>query len=231
MSLLACRVTNSFSDLSEVFVKISLNSEKIIFYEHSEEVSRVHVHFLVENLTVSTDTIKSWIKKGLNVEKYPATDWSFKTTWINSKTKKSSPVDYNFITYMSKGKLNPKFKKGFTETEIDNYKNSFVDYSSVSQTPKARQLKQQTISESLGKKEREKTYWSIVKDVVSICKDAETSDYRKVCGILIQYLSNTEKVVGIYKQADLVDTILIRLDQNAAHENLCEMVARRYGRR
>lgn len=210
---------------------MSFNSDKIIFYEHDKDdkIERTHCHFFVENLKVSTDTVKNWIKKSKNVSKFPSTDWMFKTEYVDKKSKKSIRVDYNCIVYFSKGKLNPKFQKGFTQKEIDDYKNSYVDYSSVLQTPKARQMKQQIISEGLTKKEKEKTYWSIVKDVVGICKDGGITNYRQVCGVLVEYLSNVEKVVGIYKQADLVDTIMVRLDKVGAHENLCQIVSRRYG--
>lgn len=229
--MLCGRITRPYSDLESVVLKMAFVSDKIIFYEHDKDdkIERTHCHFFTENLKVSTDTVKNWIKQSLNVSSFPKTDWMFKTEYEDRKSKKKIPVDHNCITYFSKGKLDPKFQKGFTQIEINNFKNSFVDYSAV---PKTRQSKL-NFSEGLSKKEKEKTYWTIVKDVLALCREYRgtgTTDYRQVCGILIEYLSNVEKVVGIYKQADLVDTIMVRLDKVGSSENLREIVARRYGR-
>lgn len=113
--LYACRVTRPYGDLIPFFDYLDLNSTKSIVYEHEqdEEISRTHIHFLVET-DISTDTMKYQIRKVIG--SVLKTDWSFKTA-----------QDNKFITYMSKGYLVPKRSTGFTEEEIEEFKTSWVD--------------------------------------------------------------------------------------------------------
>jgi len=87
-------------------------------YEHEadEEINRTHIHCYADNPQVSTDTMKNWVKKALNVSSFIKTDWSF-----------PEAQDVGFITYMSKGHLNPLFVKGIESDEISALRDKWVD--------------------------------------------------------------------------------------------------------
>lgn len=114
----AVRVSYPYAQLVEVFKKLSEVCDKIVVYEH--DASRVHVHALLCGCRVSTDTIKNWIKKTLNVtvSKY---DWSFK----------NANKDDKYITYMSKGKLEPAFSKGYDGLELASLREQWQDKKEV----------------------------------------------------------------------------------------------------
>lgn len=115
---LAIRLTLEWNDmLHEYFDRF----DRAVVYQHNadEEVSRTHVHALVET-DVTTDTMKNHLQKILGY-RLPASDWSFV-----SKLKRL-PVEDKFITYMSKGKLEPVYTKGFTAEEIERYKSDWIE--------------------------------------------------------------------------------------------------------
>jgi len=108
MSHYAVRLTKSYEDCSGAILRIANVVERLIVYEH--EASRTHVHMLLDNCSVSTDTLKNYIKKELGV--INSRDWSFKTA------QKSVMSYANYIKYMYKGTNKPKYNKGFKEEEI-----------------------------------------------------------------------------------------------------------------
>lgn len=95
--------------------------EPCAVYQHDadEEVSRTHIHALVE-VNVSTDTLKNRLQKILGY-RLPKTDWAF------SQKLKGNPIEDKFITYMSKGKLEPVHIKGFTQEQCDKYKSEWIE--------------------------------------------------------------------------------------------------------
>lgn len=112
---LAIRLTYPYEDVKEFFRRF----DTCAVYQHDadEEVSRTHIHALVET-ACSTDTLKNWLRKIIgSVEK---SDWSFVAKL------KGEPVTDRFITYMSKGKLEPKLVKGFTQEQIDAYRKEWI---------------------------------------------------------------------------------------------------------
>lgn len=117
MSNYAVRLTRSYEDCSGAILRIANVVERIIVYEH--QASRTHVHMLLDNCSVSTDTLKNYIKKELGV--VSSRDWSFKTAI-------KSVMSYaNYIKYMYKGENKPKYNKGFTEEEITFAESLWVD--------------------------------------------------------------------------------------------------------
>jgi len=126
----AVRVSLDYVSLgSEVVTKIAAACERLVIYEHEadEEINRTHTHWLVVNPTVTDETIKNWIGRHKGKGN---SFWSFKTTYTVKGVE--YPVDFKFITYMSKGVLHPQFVKGFTEEQIEEYRKAWIDYPSRS---------------------------------------------------------------------------------------------------
>lgn len=110
----AVRVSRSFQEFFPAVQSIADVVEKSLIYEHVD-ASRVHIHMLLVGCTVSTDTLKNYIKKELGVVN--SRDWSFKT----------AKEEYgNYVKYMSKGVYIPKFNKGFEESYVEEWKNKWV---------------------------------------------------------------------------------------------------------
>lgn len=88
----------------------------IVAYQHDadEEVSRTHIHAMLENVSQSKDTLKRWVVECLG-QKVDRSDWAF-STLQNRK----------FITYMSKGVLDPMIYAGITIDEINEWKAKWV---------------------------------------------------------------------------------------------------------
>jgi len=120
MSHYAVRLTRSYNDCSGACLRISGVVEKMVVFQHSD-ASRIHVHMLLEACSVSTDTLKNYIKKELGV--IGSRDWSFKTAMKVPIVTVDSQLDGGFtqyIKYMSKGNLEPLFNKGY-EIDYINY--------------------------------------------------------------------------------------------------------------
>ena len=120
MTTYAIRITAAYDDLKGYVEKMAEVCDKLVVYEHTD-VSRIHIHAYVENVTVSSDTLKNWVKKCLGVVAFPKSDWSFVTQLQGEEVK---PM---FITYMSKGVLRPKFIKGISTEDVDAYRLKWED--------------------------------------------------------------------------------------------------------
>lgn len=124
---IAFRVSEPSNKLIGFYDQLSKVSTHLIVYEH--QASQIHIHGLVIDCKVSTDTLKNWIKKCMGIKVYDKSKWSFKTEY------EGKPVDTNFITYMSKGKLEPVFSN-YTLSEIEKFKNAWIQPEKVSSKEK-----------------------------------------------------------------------------------------------
>lgn len=137
---IAIRLTIPWTDkLTEFFSSL----DRAVVYQHDadEEVARTHIHALAET-SVSTDTLKNRLEKVIGY-RLPKTDWAF------TQKIKHNPVEDRFITYMSKGKYEPKYLKGFTQEDCDNYKSLWVEKSPSSATEKKQTMSGFQISKEL----------------------------------------------------------------------------------
>lgn len=108
------RITRPYDELVSLVSAWCLKCEKIIVYEHvGEETEKVHVHILMCGMVDSWDNFKKIAKKlGHNFNGNE--DWC--------KTKKYVYNSQDTIKYMSKGVLDPKYNKGYTQEEIESAK-------------------------------------------------------------------------------------------------------------
>lgn len=121
---LAIRITSSYYLSQHFFPQLNDICDQTIWYEHvgDDKVKRTHLHGLIMNCKVSTDTLKNWISK-FNNRKFERSDWSFKQSYkINNKEEE---VNLNFITYMSKGRLQPVYV--YNIDDYNGYKDLWVD--------------------------------------------------------------------------------------------------------
>lgn len=133
------------TEWTETLIPFFEELDKSVVYEHNadEEVNRTHIHALIET-ELSTDTLKLRIRKCLGY-KPTRSDWAFS----EKVGKPLTPVEDRFITYMSKGTLQPKYLKGFTQDECDKYKALWVEKSQSSVPDKKKIISGFTISKEL----------------------------------------------------------------------------------
>lgn len=107
--MFAVRITRTFDELKPFFVKFAAHKDSLcLVYQHDadEDVSRTHCHAMLTGTVASTDTLKRWVKDVVGpVEKH---DWSF--TRCREEAK--------YVTYMSKGKLDPVFCQGIDAEKV-----------------------------------------------------------------------------------------------------------------
>lgn len=193
MTSYAIRLTFPYTEVQAIIEQFAKSSEGIVVYEHAAdaEVSRTHVHMLILRCTVSTDTLKNYIKrvKG-RVDK---NDWSFKTA--DSDTEK-------YITYMSKGVLDPVYVYDITTEYIDECKRKWID-PTVSRVKLANGKLVKEVDDSSNVSKRQ-----LVEEMVATIGDSESCTRIILDGIrkvLIQH----RIVVGMYKVMDYYDAYMM----------------------
>jgi len=192
----ALRITRNGEEMMPFWERLAGSCLRIIAYEHLDG-ARVHCHATVEGATVSTDTMKNWIKKALAVTVFPRTDWKF-TAYDG---------DEKAITYMSKGKYDPIYQKGHDPEEIRRLKGTWLDYATLMRStdpkkPVAPALKWADMLDIAEKRFRSQeklgeTFHRTIEIAIDISRQ-------------VVYVEN-KALVGRHKFRDFVDTIVARV--------------------
>lgn len=132
MKNFAFRVTSSYDVTVEHLSPLYELCEKVAVYEHSQATKtakgETHIHAVLIGCSKGEDTIRNKFFKG----KYQATDYELKTKYEVKEglmqVKRKYDVDAKYVTYMSKGIIDPMFFKGFTKEEIDELKAQWKQY-------------------------------------------------------------------------------------------------------
>lgn len=198
----ACRIDLPFSTFKSAIDLISEKCERLVVYEHSENDLNIHCHYLLIGCSISTDSIKNYVKRaGCPVQKGNQF-WSFKTQYKPYGEDKDIPVTSTFITYMSKGHLEPSYVKGFTQEEIDTYKNEWKPITRSSQPT----LKQYIVKESASQSKLRQH--EMINEVVRRIKITEDYSAESIIKHIRQVVIVENKTIcGRYKIRDYFDTI------------------------
>lgn len=185
----AIRLTFPYSDLHVTFSKIKDVCDKVVVYQH--DATRVHVHALLVKCTVSTDTLKNWIRK--EVGQVAKTDWSF-----------VQAQDEGFITYMSKGTLAPVFVSGYDMDQLDLFRSKWVDKPKVQKGLTQYRLKIENPREQKLRQEE------IVKMIAARYKEEVQHHEPSVLLRIIRQVVVIENktVLGRYKARDYYDSVM-----------------------
>jgi len=111
----AVRLRASYETLRTTVSDWSLRSEKILCYEHNDKAENVHCHLLLEGVYDSVDTLKR-LMRGHAVDLKGSGQLSFKKDFKlrdGTKALMTEETIPKYITYMSKGKYDPLFNKGY----------------------------------------------------------------------------------------------------------------------
>lgn len=208
---LFCRVRRTYEELKDFFPRLTDKCSQLVVYEHPES-GNVHVHFLIMDIIVSTDTLKNYIRSQVGLVN--KVDWSFKTT------TKDGPITHDSklgaITYMTKGKYDSSYQIGFTDQVLNECKAKWVIRpTAISNAVEAKQNKQRKIdmlNKMLEKCTPEK-----------ITTMNEYDLYKIIRGVLIE----NEQVLGIYKVMDFRDAINLRIDKKGFYEEYQNIIQKR----
>lgn len=123
----AVRLTASFETLQTTVADWAMVSKHILCYEHPEP-GNIHCHLLLYGVYQTTENLKT-IMRSHGVALKGAGQLSFKTTFTENKVKIEITDETipKFITYMSKGKYDPKYNKGYDEI-IPTCKSAWITY-------------------------------------------------------------------------------------------------------
>lgn len=120
----AVRITLPFSDVSGAVRSWAMKADKLLCYEHTD-TDTLHCHLLMLNTSVDAEALKVIAKK-VGVDGKGNQFWSFKT-----KSKRTGPVSEltagRYITYMSKGRFDPKYVKDFDQEYLLDMKAAWED--------------------------------------------------------------------------------------------------------
>jgi len=133
MNVHALRITRDYTSLTALVMDWAEVSGKCLVYQHDadEEVKATHCHFLIEQCEVKEGAL---IKRGLkHIQLKGNNDWSFVQKEYNGNVEK-------YITYMTKGKLDPVYNKGYEPSYLEECKKRWVDYTQIQKEPKALSL-------------------------------------------------------------------------------------------
>jgi len=208
----AIRVSVPFADLDKFCDLIRSQCTSCIIYEHQS--SRVHIHGLIKGCKVSTDTLKNYVKRSLAVTSFPKTDWSFKTQF------EGGDIDDRFITYMSKGILDPVFLHNCDDESIAILKSKWV--------PVVKQRKAEMVQYKLKienpreSKIRQNEMMDMVKQR---CSELGYKRGRPVLEIIRQvvYVEN-RTIVGRYKLRDFYDYVVSDTDHEKFLDNMEKII-------
>lgn len=125
----APRVKVDYATAKDFIQAWSDKCQKIIVYEHpaDESVSETHIHVLIMGCEVKQEQLSRIYYKFLSSDERKGNQlWA----WEHKKWKANHPgQDYNdeMITYMSKGKFDPMYVKGFDNELIALRKSQWVE--------------------------------------------------------------------------------------------------------
>lgn len=204
--MFAIRITKSFSELSTFFDKLDQVAERHVWFQH-DVPNNVHIHGYLEGCTVSTDTLKNYVRKDVGHMK--PTEWSFKAA-----------NDKSFITYMSKGNLLPVFVKGFTESEIQDLTSKWVPMERKKSSMVQYKLKIENPTQA---KIRQNELMDMVKHR---CKEKHITNPRDVLEEIRQVVYVEHKtIVGRYKIRDFYDYVFSEIRPQHWLDNMEKLIS------
>lgn len=125
----AVRLRAPYVELQTTVADWALQADKVLCYEHPDKRENVHCHLLLVGVYISTDTLKGIMRRhgiALKGSGQVSFKTSFKSNGISMDITDETISKY--ITYMSKGKYDAKYNKGYTQEELDACKARWITY-------------------------------------------------------------------------------------------------------
>ena len=133
----AVRLRASYEALQGTIGAWALRCDGVLCYEHVERAENIHCHLLLDNVGCSIDTLKG-IMRQHGIDLKGAGQLSFKTKYklaCGDVVNITADNLGKYITYMTKGKYDPKYNKGYDPARIAQLKSEWVVYSNPYEHP------------------------------------------------------------------------------------------------
>lgn len=240
MANYAIRIRRSYNELERFSEYLNKVSSKWVIYEHPEQ-GNVHIHGLLLGCTATTDTLKNQIKKALNVTTMDKTHWSFKTEYKDDGQliKITEDNSGKFITYMSKGKYEPKGFKGYVIEYLQERVSAWVTPTNGLKglAPKTK-VTYTTIQETPAQKKKRKIdllaemELIVDKEILELRKDdlqfepTPRKKFKIFYNAFVKVMNDNHEFVTKYKFEEYYTTFLCR-ENGEAMENIANEVFRK----
>ena len=208
------RMTNIAFRISLPFDDVNLGElyelcEKVIVYEHPADssVQRTHIHGLLIACKRKEDTIRNRFFKG----KY---EYSMKATGVN----------IHFITYMSKGRYEPKLVQNINQDVIDVHKEAWVDKSIVKPVSHLVCFDGKLIKE-VDESKKKLTKRQLIEIMKS--KYSSNLDVEHVLILIREVLMAHNEVLGRWKCMDFYDALLMYADADRWMDGIVRQINKR----
>lgn len=209
----AFRITIPYAEIGAGFLEgLAELSDTLVIYEHEadEEVSRTHCHGLMLGCKRGQDTIRNKYFKNI----YAKQDYSLVAKTLNKV------IDKKFITYMSKGKLNPKYCKGVSDIEIAELTALWRDMTTkvVDAETKKKPTNIYEICELIRK--------DYLDNNRKLLEDYSNSE---IIQAIIKYHNKEKKAINAYKVRDYYDCIIMMAKPNRYIDTVGQLIQKRDG--
>lgn len=113
----AVRITHSYDDCKRVIGLWALRCDKMLVYEHEgEKTGKAHIHIALCNTNIDKKQLRNIATNaGLPVkgnENCSFKDWDLEST---------------YMSYMTKGKHDPSYNKGYSSEEVNLFRSNWVE--------------------------------------------------------------------------------------------------------
>lgn len=211
------RVRMTWLQIQAACELISTKVDRMVVYEHVPEGNEdnTHVHMYLTDTQVSTDTLKNYIKRSVTSEipKVKGNEfWSFKTEYTPFGQTINLPIDEKCITYMSKGKLDPVYVKGFTQDEINVYRDQWDP--TIKAAPSKKQSKLMYVVKETHKESKLRQNEMIDEIIKRLHESKDTSSLAIIKTIRQVVIVEQNTICGRYKVRDYHDTIIAKLNSD-----------------
>lgn len=118
----AVRVTRSYEQCARGVAAAALLCDKALVYEHvGDATEKVHIHMMLIGVRCDKKTIQASFS-------YLALKGNQAWSWKTKDAKYGAVEDsVTYVTYMTKGKFDPKYNKGYTTPFLEDAKRGWVD--------------------------------------------------------------------------------------------------------
>lgn len=208
MSNYAPRISLSYHDVSGVIKLWAESCRQMVVYEHEadEEIKTTHIHLImIDCKCKSYDSLHQQFHKLIKTSLERNALWSW-------KHKDYPEPDLSFITYMSKGILEPVFVKDVADRQIKTYKSQWKHKKTTTESII------EPISQIVESKPKQMTKWellTIMKHEYELYKQKHPDHYisktirnRIVCEVL----KANKQVIGLYKAMDYSYALSLHYD-------------------
>lgn len=219
----------AYNDLSGIIQVWADSCTQMAVYEHEadEKVKTTHVHMIMLGCIYKTPEAL----KRAYYKMFPEFDTSKGNgfwSWVNEEW---DVPDINFITYMSKGKLAPKFVKNIPAEVIEELREKWSE-------PTPKPLTQTVLNTKESKLTNHKIMLKVVQTILSQPEHAdknekqrkellENLDDRLWFKFIRKVLIQESQVKGLYKVMDIYDSCIMYYSKNTFVDNCLQVLEKR----